>query len=248
MEEWQQALVNLRQVSKIYQSDKKSAVTALDGVDLAVSGGEFVIITGRSGSGKTTLLNLIAGLTRPTSGQVFLEQVELWRLPDAEQSRFRNENVGFVFQFPSLLPSLTVIENVMLPTIAGYSNGHPRGLVDAKARRLLAEVGLAERLHAYPRQLSAGQQQRVVVARSLINDPQILLADEPTSNLDEDTEQEIMALFRTIHRQRQVTILLVTHSRELASFGTRSIRLDRGEIVAERPPAGAISVPAIQGD
>ena len=228
-----EALVDLRNVSKVFQLDRNNSVTALKGIDLCVARGEFVIITGRSGSGKTTLLNLIAGLTRPTSGEVFLEQVELWRLPDAEQSQFRNQKVGFVFQFPSLLPSLTALENVMLPTIAGYSNGHPPRSAKDRARGLLAEVGLADKLNAYPRQLSAGQQQRVVVARSLINAPQILLADEPTSNLDEQTEQEIMSLFRAIHREREVTILLVTHRRELASFGTRSLRMADGKVVSE---------------
>lgn len=231
--EFAEVLVDLRNASKVFQLDKNNSVTALKGIDLHVARGEFVIITGRSGSGKTTLLNLIAGLTLPTSGEVFLEQVELWRLPDAEQSRFRNQKVGFVFQFPSLLPSLTALENVMLPTIAGYSNGHPRGPAKDRAMGLLAEVGLADKLNAYPRQLSAGQQQRVVVARSLVNAPQILLADEPTSNLDEQTEQEIMSLFRAIHQERQVTIMLVTHTRELASFGTRSLRMAAGKVVSE---------------
>lgn len=226
------ALIELHDVRKVFRLDKNNSVTALKGISLTVTKGEFVIITGRSGSGKTTLLNLIAGLTQPTAGEVLLEQVALWRLPDAQQSQFRNQNIGFVFQFPSLLPSLTTLENVMLPTIAVRSNGHPRVPAKEAAVRLLEEVGLADKLHAYPRQLSAGQQQRVVVARSLINDPELLLADEPTSNLDEQTEQEIMCLFRSIHAERQITILLVTHTTELASFGTRSVRMSGGEVVA----------------
>jgi ABC-type lipoprotein export system ATPase subunit len=228
-------LVTLRDVSKVFEVSKQRPVTALKDISLTVANGEFVIITGRSGSGKTTLLNLIAGLTHPTSGEVLLDQVALWRLPDKEQSQIRNQKIGFVFQFPSLLPSLTVLENVMLPTVAAHfsSNGHApaREPAKEKAARLLEEVGLADKLQAYPRQLSAGQQQRVVVARSLINDPELLLADEPTSNLDEQTEYEIMEVLRSIHRERPITILLVTHTTELTSFGTRSLRMADGEVV-----------------
>lgn len=228
-----QSLVTLREVTKVFEVSKQHSVTALNGICLVVARGEFVIITGRSGSGKTTLLNLVAGLTRPTSGEVLLDQVALWRLPDKQQSQIRNQKIGFVFQFPSLLPSLTALENVMLPTVAGHfsRNGHTQEPAQEKAVRLLEEVGLADKLQAYPRQLSAGQQQRVVVARSLINDPQILLADEPTSNLDEQTEYEIMEVLRSIHRERPITIMLVTHTTELTSFGTRSLRMAEGEVV-----------------
>lgn len=225
-------MLSLQDVSKIYRLDKNNSVTAVHRVTLGIAEGDFVIITGRSGSGKTTLLNLMAGLTLPTSGHVFLERAEVWRLPDREQSALRNQKIGFVFQFPSLMPSLTALENVVLPTIALRSNGHHGPSPRERAVALLQEVGLADKLHAYPRQLSAGQQQRVVVARSLINEPELILADEPTSNLDEETEREIMALFRDIHRQRHVTMVLVTHTTKLLPYGTRSLRMARGEIVA----------------
>lgn len=221
-------LIELHDVSKVYRLDKRRSVTAVKRVNLRIEQGEFVVITGRSGSGKTTLLNLISGLTRPTSGQVLLESTELWRLPDVEQSRLRNQSIGFIFQFPSLMPSLTALENVILPTIA--DTGNHKELTRERGKELLMEVGLADRLSAYPRQLSAGEQQRVVVARALINQPALLLADEPTSNLDEQTEQEIMALIQRLHQERPITILLVTHSSEMAVFGNRSVSMAAGRI------------------
>jgi len=189
-----------------------------------------VVITGRSGSGKTTLLSLVAGLTKPTSGKVLLDNVEVWRLPDHEQSLLRNQKVGFVFQFPSLLPTLDCLDNVMLPTL--FADGGDPAQAKQRATQLLEQMGLSDKLHAYPRQLSGGQQQRVVIARALMNEPQLLLADEPTSDLDEITEHEILDLFRAIHQQTGVTVLLVTHSAELGSYGTRSIQMAGGEIVA----------------
>jgi len=222
-------LIELHNVSKVYHPGKRNSVTAVKKVNLAVDQGEFVVITGRSGSGKTTLLNLISGLTRPTSGTVSLEQIELWRLPDAQQSRLRNRKIGFVFQFPSLIPTLTALENVTLPTIT--EAGNHKAVVRDRAQGLLQQVGLADKRDAYPRHLSAGEQQRVVIARSLINQPELLLADEPTSNLDEQTEQEIMALVQQLHQETAITILLVTHSAELARYGNRSLRMAAGEIV-----------------
>jgi ABC-type lipoprotein export system ATPase subunit len=222
-------LIELHNVSKVYHPGKRNTVTAVKDVDLGVDQGEFVVITGRSGSGKTTLLNLISGLTRPTAGTVLLERTELWRLPDAEQSQLRNRKIGFVFQFPSLIPTLTTLENVTLPTIT--EAGNHKAVIRGRAQQLLQQVGLSDKLDAYPRHLSAGQQQRVVIARSLINQPELLLADEPTSNLDEQTEQEIMALIQQLHQETAITILLVTHSAELASYGNRSLRMAAGEIV-----------------
>jgi putative ABC transport system ATP-binding protein/lipoprotein-releasing system ATP-binding protein len=204
-------------------------VPAVRNANLHVEKGEFVVITGRSGSGKTTLLNLVAGLTRPTMGEVRFDGIEVWKLPDKEQSLLRNQRIGFVFQFPSLLPSLTSLENVMLPKMFGPDNDQKK--VEVRAGQLLEQVGLADKLHAYPRQLSGGQQQRVVIARALMNEPELLLADEPTSDLDEQTEHEIMALFQEIHAQTGVTALLVTHAAELGRYGTRSIQMVGGEIV-----------------
>ena len=224
-------MLTLHQVTKIYQLGKETSVTAVRGVSLQIERGEFIIITGRSGSGKTTLLNLAAGLTRPTSGEVRLEGVQLWSLSDREQSLLRNRKIGFVFQFPSLLPSLTVLDNVALPTTFGTNHSQPSAY--DRAAELLDMVGLSDKLEAYPRQLSAGQQQRVVIARSLINRPEILMADEPTSNLDEQTEREIMDLFRDIHTKTGITFVLVTHTSQLVSYGTRSIEMASGVIVRE---------------
>ncbi len=222
-------IVSLQDVTKVYTISQENIVTAVRGVSLEVGRGEFVIITGRSGSGKTTLLNLAAGLARPTSGQVLLEGVDLWSLSDRQQSLLRNRKLGFVFQFPSLLPSLTTLENVGLPTIFGTN--HRGQSVNGRAAELLDMVGLSDKLAAYPRQLSAGQQQRVVIARALISQPEVLLADEPTSNLDEQTEKEIMSLFKDIHATTGVTILLVTHTSQLVSYGTRAIQMANGVVV-----------------
>jgi ABC-type lipoprotein export system ATPase subunit len=201
----------------------------VDGASLEIRQGEFVLIVGRSGSGKTTLLNLAAGLTRPTAGKVLMESTDLWGLTDAQQSFLRGQRIGFVFQFPSLLPALTVHENVILPTAFGSKLGP--AAAQERARQLLEKVGLGDKLLAYPRQLSAGQQQRVVIARALMNEPLMLLADEPTSNLDEKTEVEIMDLFRELHLSMGITIVMVTHTRQLASYGTRAVEMAEGRIV-----------------
>ena len=222
-------MIALRDVTKTYKVSKEVAVAAVRGVSLEVEQGEFVIITGRSGSGKTTLLNLAAGLVKPTSGEVLLNDTNLWRLSDREQSLLRNQKLGFVFQFPSLLPSLNVLENVVLPRTFGVNHtGHDPY---ERATQLLGMVGLSEKLAAYPRQLSAGQQQRVVVARALMNQPQVLLADEPTSNLDEKTELEIMDLFHDLHLSLGITIVMVTHTRQLLPYGTRALEMAEGKIV-----------------
>ncbi len=222
-------MLSLKDVSKTYLLGKENVVTAVQNLNLTVEPGEFIVITGRSGSGKTTLLNLAAGLTRPTSGEVWLENANVWQLPDQEQSRLRSQKIGFIFQFPSLLPSLTVLDNVALPTI--FARKLANGKAYARATELLEMVGLADKLNAYPRQLSAGQQQRVVIARALINQPELLLADEATSNLDEQTEKEIMALLKEIHSNAGVTILMVAHSTDLVQYGTRAIQMAGGKIV-----------------
>ena len=224
-------MISLHNATKVYTLSKENRVLAVDRASLEVERGEFVVITGRSGSGKTTLLNLVAGLTPPTSGRVLFEGVDLWALKDRQRALLRNQKTGFVFQFPSLLPSLTTLENVVLPTIFGL-NGAQAGAYD-RASELLQTVGLGDKLKAYPRQLSAGQQQRVVVARALLNQPQLLLADEPTSDLDEQTEGEIMDLFAEIHAQTGVTILMVTHTTQLNRYGTRAIRMTQGRIVEQ---------------
>ncbi len=229
-------MIELKDVTKKYELGEGNSLTAVSGITATIAQGEFVIIVGRSGSGKTTFLNLAAGLTRPTSGHVFLEGADLWKLNDQQQSRLRNQKIGFVFQFPSLLPTLTVYENVILPTTF-VAHGDKSSVRD-RALTLLSNVGLSDKLAAYPRQLSAGQQQRVVIARALINQPQVILADEPTSNLDEKTELEIMDLFRDLHANLGLTIVIVTHTRQLISTGMRSIELAAGQI-ADRLPLPA---------
>jgi ABC-type lipoprotein export system ATPase subunit len=223
-------MITFNEATKTYPLGKGSSVPALRGVTLKIDRGEFVVVVGRSGSGKTTLLNLAAGLTRPTSGQVSLDGADLWGLTDQQQSRLRNEKIGFVFQFPSLLPALSTLDNVILPTIFRSKRATASSQDQERGVQLLREVGLEDKLAAYPRQLSAGQQQRVVIARSLMNRPQLLLADEPTSNLDEKTELEIMGLFRELHANLGITIVMVTHTRQLVSFGTRAIEMANGLI------------------
>jgi putative ABC transport system ATP-binding protein/lipoprotein-releasing system ATP-binding protein len=222
-------MITLDEVTKIYPLGKGSTVTAVHGVSLEISQGEFVLIVGRSGSGKTTLLNLAAGLTQPTSGKVLMDGTNLWALTDQQQSFLRNQRIGFVFQFPSLLPTLTVLENVVLPTVFGSKL--EAGQANERATQLLAKVGLTDKLTVYPRQLSAGQQQRVVIARALMNQPLMLLADEPTSNLDEKTELEIMDLFHDLHTSMGLTIVMVTHMRQLVSYGTRAVEMANGQII-----------------
>ncbi|MHB1356963.1 MAG: ABC transporter ATP-binding protein [Anaerolineae bacterium] len=221
-------MIELENVTKNYTIAKSNTVNAVRGVSLKVERGEFIVITGRSGSGKTTVLNLVAGMTKPTSGRVILDGDDLWSLSDNEQSARRNRKMGFIFQFPSLLPSLNVLQNVVLPTIFGSRQSAVAST--ARGTALLHQVGLDDKLSSFPRQLSAGQQQRVVIARALMLNPEIILADEPTSDLDENTEQEIMTLLQSIHRTSGATILLVTHTRTLTSYGTRSIEMAEGLI------------------
>jgi len=219
--------VSLRRVGKVY--GEKGTFAALRDIDLDIESGEFLVITGRSGCGKTTLLNLAAGLATPTSGNVVVDGVDLWGISDAERSGLRNRTMGFVFQFPSLMPGLSLAENVTLPLEFSQTE-HP----DAadRARELLDLVGLGDRADALPRELSAGQQQRVVIARALVNRPELLLADEPSSDLDEETEAEIMELFSRVHQQG-LTIMMVTHARDLIPFGTRHLEMADGTVLEE---------------
>lgn len=218
--------VSLRGVGKVY--GEKSTFAALRDVDLDIETGEYLVITGRSGCGKTTLLNLASGLATPTSGRVVVDGVDLWSISDAERSGLRNRSMGFVFQFPSLIPGLTLEQNIMLPL--EFSHEEHADAAE-RARELLELVGLGHRADALPRELSAGQQQRVVIARALMNRPTLLLADEPSSDLDEETEAEIMEIFGRVHEQG-LTIMMVTHARNLIPFGTRHLEMADGTIVA----------------
>ena len=202
-------------------------VDALRGVDLSVERGEFVALVGPSGSGKSTVLNLIGGLDRPTGGEVWIDGVELSATDERTLTRHRREHVGFVFQTFNLLPRLTAKENVALPLMF---SGVPRRERLDRARALLESVGLGERLTHRPGQLSGGEQQRVAIARALVGHPALLLADEPTGNLDTTTGAEIMALLKDLNQERELTLLVVTHDPEVASFADRIVTLRDGRV------------------
>jgi putative ABC transport system ATP-binding protein len=220
-------MILLDNVSRIYRVDEESVITPVRGVTLNVEGGEFVLLVGRSGSGKTSLLNLAAGLIRPTSGKIFIKGTDIWSLTDRQLSALRARSIGFVFQFPSLIPSLSVLENTILA--ASFGSAPAGDGIRERATALLERLRVGDRLGAFPRQLSAGEQKRVVLARALMNEPGILLADEPTSDLDELTERDIMAVLRELHT-RGTTILMVTHSTELIPFADRALKMEDGNI------------------
>jgi putative ABC transport system ATP-binding protein len=218
-------MIELRGVSKTVPSGTGS-LTILHPIDLAIEAGRVVAITGPSGSGKSTLLGLLAGLDAPSSGQVILDGVDITALGEDELAQLRGTRIGFVFQFFHLLPSLTAFENVLVPMeIAGLPKAAPR------AKELLAEVGLSDRAHHYPSQLSGGEQQRVAIARALANNPPILLADEPTGNLDSTTGQSVIQLLLDVNRTRRTTLVLVTHDQELAAVADVVVALRDGRIV-----------------
>jgi ABC-type lipoprotein export system ATPase subunit len=203
-------------------------IRAVDNVSLSIKKGEFVSIVGHSGSGKTTLLSLLGGLTRPDSGSIHIDGIDILSLNDNELSEYRNEKVSFIYQFSSLIPTLTALENVILPTI--FSKKKIGGNLIDKAKELLSLVGLKDKFNAYPSQLSGGQQRRVAIARAFINDPELVLADEPTGDLDEDTEKEVMDLFERFNREMGITFILVTHNRELAKGAKRRFQMISGRI------------------
>jgi putative ABC transport system ATP-binding protein len=231
-------VIRLESVTKIVQSGPEK-LTILHPLDLEVSKGQFLSIMGPSGSGKSTLLGLIAGLDAPTSGRVEVDGEDLTALDEDALARMRGAKIGFVFQFFHLLPSLTALENVLVPMeIAGISGA------ESRSRELLREVGLSERTHHYPSQLSGGEQQRVALARALANDPPILLADEPTGNLDAANGRHIVEILLEIHLRRGTTIVLATHDPELAGKADRTLVLKGGRIdrIDERSPIAAASV------
>ena len=220
-------MIELRDISKTVMSGA-DPLTILHPLTMEIPRGQFIAIVGPSGSGKSTLLGLIAGLDAPTSGSVLIDGVDITRLDEDALARLRGEKIGFVFQFFHLIPSLTAYENIAVPMeIAGSKD------VKRRTDALLKEVGLTGRAHHYPAQLSGGEQQRVALARALANDPPIVLADEPTGNLDSATGRHIMDLLREIHRARNTTVVLVTHDAELAATADARLVLRDGR-VAER--------------
>jgi putative ABC transport system ATP-binding protein len=192
--------------------------------------GQFLSVMGPSGSGKSTLLNLLGALDVPTSGSIVIDGREISRLTDTELSAFRRDRLGFIFQFFNLLPTLTAVENVVLP---GLLSGKARGALEPKARELLEAVGLRGRDHHRPDELSGGEMQRVAVARALLTDPALLLADEPTGNLDSKTGEEVLRIIRNAARDRQVTVVMVTHDPKAAAVGDRIVRLKDGAVVGD---------------
>jgi putative ABC transport system ATP-binding protein len=220
-------VIELQDTTKKYKLRRQREVIALDNVSLKISPGEFLVITGRSGCGKTTLLYLIAGLARPTSGKVFIEETDIWQLNDRRLSALRKEKIGFMFQVPSLIPVLNVLENVMVPTM--FTGPEKRLDAYDRAKKALADVGLSHKMEAFPRHLSAGEEKRVVIARAIVDNPPFLLADEPTANLDELTEKEVMALLQSIHKGGS-TIVLVTHHPSLIGYGTRHLTMSDGKL------------------
>ena len=216
-------LVQLSDITKVYQG---GVTGALNGVSLTVEEGEFTAVMGPSGSGKSTLLNLIAGLDRPTSGSVAVAGSDLGRMGEAALARFRRDHIGFVFQFFHLLPNLTALENVLIPAQLKSTTS-----AEARGRELLEQLGTGEVADRYPARLSGGQQQRVAIARALINQPTLLLADEPTGALDTRSGDQVMELLMEVHRRGQ-TILLVTHDAKLATrYAARVISVLDGKIV-----------------
>jgi putative ABC transport system ATP-binding protein len=209
-------------------------VHALRGVSLAVAPGSFFAVVGASGSGKSTLMNILGLLDHPTSGQYFLDGQDVSGFDRDRRAELRNKKIGFVFQNFSLLPRTTALENVELPLLYN-GRGHRPAERHAKAMSLLHAVGLVERAHHTPNQLSGGQQQRVAIARSLVNDPELLLADEPTGNLDSRTSVEIMEILQRLNRERGITVLLITHEHDIAEYATRVVTVRDGRILTDQP-------------
>ena len=223
------ALIETEGLTKLYRLGEVT-VNALQGITLSIERGSFVAIMGESGSGKSTLMNILGCLDRPTSGHYWLDGQPVEGLDRDQLAEIRNEKMGFVFQSFNLLPRITAMENVQLPLLYCRNAGD----ADARAMHVLEMVGLADRAGSLPTQLSGGQQQRLAIARALINDPEILLADEPTGQLDSHTSEEIMRIFQRLNEDEKITVVVVTHSEEIARFAHRIITFRDGRIAGER--------------
>jgi putative ABC transport system ATP-binding protein len=226
-------MIAIESLTKVYRMGT-AEVRALDGVDLAVEEGEFGSIMGPSGSGKSTLMNVLGCLDRPTSGSYRLRGHEVGTLDDDALSSIRNREIGFVFQSFNLLPRLTALQNVGLPLSYAHGGGTAPGDGTARAEQALAEVGLADRMHHRPSELSGGQRQRVAIARALVNHPALVLADEPTGNLDTETGTRIHEMLVLLNRTRRITLIVVTHNQSLADLMSRCIGLRDGKIVKDK--------------
>jgi putative ABC transport system ATP-binding protein len=224
----------VKDLTKIYRMGDHE-VRALRGVSLSIEPGEFVAVTGPSGSGKSTFMHIAGCLDKPTSGTYELDGRDVSKLPKDELAKVRNEKIGFVFQGFNLLTRTTALDNVELPLLYRHSTGIRTPERHKRALAALDSVGLGQRYHHMPNQLSGGQQQRVAIARALVNEPSIILADEPTGNLDTRTSIEVMGIFQRLNRERGITVILITHEMDIAEYGTRLIRFRDGRVVADQP-------------
>jgi putative ABC transport system ATP-binding protein len=220
-------LVRVRNLTKTYQQGERNRII-LDHINLDIQEGEFFILLGKSGSGKSTLLNLISSIDTADSGQIFVNDIEITGLHERQQTLFRRDHIGIVFQFFNLIPTLTVLENITLPReLAGIR----RKEAEIKAREILERVGLAHRADSFPDKLSGGEQQRIAIARALAHEPAIVLADEPTGNLDEDTGQKVLQLLLELTRDAGKTLLMATHNPEIVAFADRVARIQDGKLL-----------------
>jgi len=220
-------IVTIRQLTKIYRQGEIN-VTALNSISLEIQTGEFLALMGPSGSGKSTLLHIIAGIDRPTSGECFVQGIDVARLNESQLADWRNQNVGFVFQTFNLIPVLTAYENVELPLLLTSLNRRKRRELVTTSLEL---VGLGDRAKHLPRQLSGGQEQRVGIARAIVTDPSLIVADEPTGNLDSHSAQEVLGVLQSLQRDAGKTVILVTHDSKAAAFGSRTVHLEKGELL-----------------
>lgn len=226
-----ESIVQIRDLSKVYRQGE-SEIIALKDVSLDIGAGEFLSLMGPSGSGKSTLLHIIAGVDRPTSGSCRVQDIEVTELNESELADWRNHHVGFVFQSFNLIPVLTAEENVELPLLLMRMSGRDRRRQVGTALEL---VGLTDRARHMPRQMSGGQEQRVAIARALVTDPTLVVADEPTGNLDSQSARDVLALLRSLAREAGRTVIMVTHDPKAAAFGSRTVHLEKGELLIPTP-------------
>jgi len=211
-------------IHKIYKNGGKN-LRVLQSIELEIKKGEVLAVVGPSGAGKSTLLHILGGLDRPTEGTVFLDSVDFYRLPDRERARLRNKNIGFVFQFYHLLNEFTALENTLMPGVINGKN------LKQRASDLLKEFGLENRMHHRPNELSGGEQQRVAIARALVNNPSVLLCDEPTGNLDSEMGEEILRILFELNKKNNMTVVIVTHDKNIASQAHRILKIKDGKLI-----------------